>query len=215
MTPKELAKNIARKADEKIIGWAKENPKLVVAVDGYTGVGKSTLLKNLIELNPDILEVSRDDFVVSREETKKALVNAEDKSKFWELESGKNSDLEKLIQAFKEGKGSFTAKTFNPKSGELDITKTFDLTKKILVIEGVFLFHPELLNHLWDKRIYLEGNLDEIDRRRIAREKEKWGADYFPETHPDSYIKHIIVALKRYIATHKPAEKADYILMVD
>lgn len=209
------AQEAAIEANKAINQWSRENSKLIVAIDGYTGVGKTTILKNILALNSDVVEVNRDDFVLSRQATKDALATAEDASKFWELESTRTHELEKLMRAFKEGASSFETKVFNPKSGALDLDKKFDLTKKVLIIEGVFLFHPKLLNHLWDKRIYLEGNIDAIDKRRVAREKEKWGADYFPETHPDSYLRHIIIALKRYFEIHRPADTADLVLKID
>ena len=38
---------LAKQADEKIKEWAEGKEKLVVAIDGYTGVGKTTLLQQL------------------------------------------------------------------------------------------------------------------------------------------------------------------------
>ncbi|MBI3442394.1 MAG: hypothetical protein HY007_01350 [Candidatus Sungbacteria bacterium] len=96
----------------------------------------------------------------------------------------------------------------------LRISRTFDLSKRIMVIEGVFMFHPQLLNDLWDKQIYLTGDIDKIDARRIKREQEKWGSDYFPETHPDSYFRQVTIALQRYIQQYKPEKVADLVLRV-
>lgn len=101
-------------------------------------------------------------------------------------------------------------------SGKVNISKTYDFSKKIMVIEGVFMFHPELSrSKLWDKRIYLEGDLEKIKERRIKREKERWGENYFPETHPDSYFRQVIIALDRYIDLHHPEKVADLVLKVD
>ena len=38
---------LAEKANEKILEWAKGKPKLVVALDGYTGARKTTLVATL------------------------------------------------------------------------------------------------------------------------------------------------------------------------
>ncbi len=212
MTPQELA----QKCNEAITIWAKEKPKLVVAIDGYTGIGKTTLLNSLVILNSDIIAVNRDDFLLSKEMIKEKLAEAEDKSKIFELEVCDDKKLEDFVSAFRNTNSIYKIDTHNGVTGEINIPKNFDFSKKIMVVEGVFMFHPELpLNKLWDKRIYLEGDIDKIDERRVKREKERWGKDYFPETHPDSYFRQVTIALKRYIEIHKPAETADLVLRVD
>ncbi len=206
---------IAQKANEAITQWSLEKPKLIVAIDGYTGIGKTTLLNNLTNLNPDIITVNRDDFSISRKEMQGLLSKAEDKSIIWELYSTNNKAIENLILAFHNNEANYKTKTYDPISGEISIDKTFNLTKKILVIEGVFMFHPQLLNNLWDKRIYLEGDIQKIDERRIEREKARWGKDYFPESHPDSYFRQVITAFTRYIEEYQPEKLADLVFWVD
>ncbi len=205
---------LAKEANNKIIEWVKDGPKLVIAIDGYTGVGKTSFLNELVKINPDILPVHRDDFLVSRVEHERLLKGAKDRSVVFELFNIRNDELEHLVRMFKEGVSTYTTKVFNEKTGEIDIEKSFDLSKKIMVIEGVFMFHPKLLNHLWDKRVYLDGDMNSIDERRIKREKERWGEEYFPETHPDSYFRQVIIALRRYREEFHPEKMADIVLEV-
>lgn len=191
---------LAQKANEQILAWAKGKSKLTIAIDGYTGVGKTTLLENLVKLNPDILPVHQDDFLIPAEV----------------FIPGNNNyaAIEKLVTAFRQDNGIYQTKIFNPHSGQVDTPISYDLTKKILIIDGVFMFDPAKLNHLWDKRIYLDGNVEEIDQRRVAREKARWGDKYFPETHPDSHFRQVTTALKKYREQYQPEQMADLVLKV-
>lgn len=81
-----------------------------------------------------------------------------------------------------------------------------------MIIDGIFMFDPAKLDHLWDKRIYIDGDEELIKKRRIEREKARWGERYFPEDHPDSHFRKVIEALKVYRNTCKPENKADLVL---
>lgn len=209
-----MNKQKLNKINSQIKLWSKDQPKLIVAIDGYTGIGKTTLLKNLHSINKDIIVVNRDDFLISRNKLQILLKKAKDKSKVFELEICDNKKLEKFLKAFQQGKEIYKTKIYNGKTGKIDTSKTYDLSKKVMVIEGVFMFHPKLLNRLWNKRIYLTGDVRKIDAQRVLREKKRWGKDYFPETHPDSYFRQVTIALKRYQKKYRPNKKADLIIKV-
>lgn len=211
MNPKQLAQEVNKSLEK----WSKDTYKLVVAIDGYTGVGKTTLLKNLVEINPDILPVNRDDFQIPRDKFEELMKTRDDKSSIFELEMNDSAKLKKLVDTFRKSNELYKIMAYDGTTGKNIIPKTYDFSKKIMVIEGVFMLHPKLLNKLWDKRIYLEGDINKIDARRVKREKERWGKDYFPEDHPDSYFRQVIIALKRYIETYSPQTLADLVLKVE
>jgi len=197
---------------EEINNRVEDNKKLVVGIDGYSGIGKTTLLDSLIENNKDILFVYRDDFIKPRKVTKKLLENTDDKSKIMELEWCDDQRIRDLINKFRNSNELYTTKTYNPRTGEVNIDKTFDLSKKILIIEGIFLFHPKLIGDVFDLKIFIDGDMEAADQRRIKREKKRWGKDYFPHDHPDSYFKLVKIAFERYLRLYNPKELADIVV---
>ena len=212
MTSEELAK----KTNEAIILWATGKDKLIVAIDGVAGVGKTTLLNNLVKLNSDIIAVNLDDFLMARKIFNDKLLNSQDKSKIFELGIFDNKKIEDFIISFQTINTPIEIDTYNHVSGEINIPKTFDFSKKIMVFDGIFTLHPQIsFTKFFNKKIYLKGNLDKINKRRVKREKEKWGKDYFPETHPDSFVRQIIIAFERYTDLYNPEKIADLVLEVD
>lgn len=205
----------AKRLNLKLKDWLGNEGKLVVGIDGYPGVGKTTLLTLLQSINPDIEPVNRDDFIVSKYELERLMRTTADKSKVFELYVTDNQKLESLISAFKKREKNYQVLTHNSETGEVDIIKKYDLSKKILVVEGVFMFHDEVVNHVWDRRVYLQGDALQIKNRRILREKVRWGDKYFSEDHEDSYFRQVFEAQARYIKEHKPSEQADLNIYLD
>ena len=188
--------------------------KIIVGIDGYSGIGKTTILEKLVERNSRILAVHRDDFLIPRRVYVDMIAKAEDKSVVFETEILDTEKIRSLINAFRMSDSIYQTTIFNSQSGECDIIKKYDLSKRILVIEGIFLFHPKQLNDIFDLRIFLDGDMDAADQRRIKREKEKWGKNYFPDDHPDSWFKYVKIAFGRYLKVYKPKEFADLIISI-
>src|SRR3989338_2691278 len=118
----------AKIINKKILDWAKEKPKLVVAIDGYTGIGKTDLIESLSKINPAILPVNRDDFGLPRKTIEGFLQKTNDWSEVFELHNTDYAKVEKLITEFRAGQTKFKTKVFNRVSGEIDIDKIFDLS---------------------------------------------------------------------------------------
>jgi len=203
-------KQIEQKMDE----YSKKYQKLVVGIDGYSGIGKTTLLNQLIESNQNIVPVFRDDFIKPRKIIETLLKNANDRSIIMELEWCDNEKIKDLVKSFKESNGAYITKIYNSDTGDVDIEKTYDLSKQIMVIEGIFLFHPKLTGDIFDFKIFLEGDNEGADKRRRKREKERWGDKYFPDTHPDSYFRLAKIAFDRYCELYKPQQRADLVIKI-
>lgn len=179
---------------ENIRQWSQNQQNLVVGIDGYSGAGKTTLLKKILEEDLGVIGIFMDDVVVTAN-TKEHLIPQIEKGGVLDLQWTPIDGLEKLRK---------TILDFKSKPNE-----------KTLVVEGVFLFHPQVLNDVWDKRIYLDTDEEKADIRRIAREKKRWGKDYFPHDHPDSFFRLFKIAHKRYTELFHPKEIADLVVSAE
>ena len=210
------SERIAKKINEQLELWGKNHAKLVVAIDGYSGVGKTTVGDYLAKQNSEVLSVHVDDFIKHWKERKRLIESVEDKSKVFEYEWYRYDDLEKLTRAFRAGKQkSIRFKTYDYDKNDFGPEHVFDLSKKFLVIDGIFLFHPEhKISGLMDKKIYLDTDFAKADKKRISREKKKWGKEYIPESNPDNWTRYFKEAYRRYIKACKPKKAADLVFDV-
>lgn len=210
------SERIAKKINEKIKAWSKDRAKLIVAIDGYAGSGKTTIADFIAQQNPDVLAVHLDDFINHWKDRKQMIEQTEDKSQVFEYKWYRYGDLEKLVNEFKnKNNGSIKLKTYNYNKNDFGPLRLFDLSRKILVIDGIFLFHPKhKINKNWDKIVYLDVDFVKADKRRVAREKKKWGKDYIPENHPDNWTKYYKEAYRRYVKLYKPQKGSDSVFKI-
>jgi uridine kinase len=138
------SEQIANKINKEIKVWTKNKAKLVVAIDGYAGSGKTTVANFVSKQNPDVLVVHLDDFIHHWKDRKEMIEKAVDKSRIFEYYWYHYGNLEKLIRSFKTKNGGLIKfKTYDYDKNNFGPVTSFDLSKKILVIEGIFLFHPK------------------------------------------------------------------------
>jgi uridine kinase len=192
--------------------WRRNRPQLVIALDGYSGVGKSTFLRQLASANPNITPVFLDDFILPGHVRQRKLAGALDRSEVLERQWNNLAKLRRLIQRFRSQRGIYRTRLYDPATGRYSRPATFDLRKPVLAVEGVFMFHPALADSEWDKRIYLDLPLHIADRRRIAREKQRWGDAYVPDSRPDSFVRLFKQAHRRYRRLYNPKRRADVIV---
>lgn len=204
------SERIAKKICREIKVWKKNHAKLIVAVDGYAGSGKTTVGNFIAKHDKDVLSIHLDDFINHWKVRKQMIEKARDKSKVFEYHWYRYDDLERLIKAFLSGKKSIKLKTYNYDKNDFGPKHPFNLSKKVLVVDGIFLFHPKhAITKYIHKNIYLDADFAKADKKRIAREKKKFGKNYLPDNHPDNWVRYFKVAYSRYIANYKPQKKAD------
>lgn len=207
------SEQVARDINNYITKWQREKNRLIVAIDGYSGSGKTTVLNCLVRQNPSVLAVHLDEFIMHWKVRKQMMDSAQDRSSVFEYKWYRYQELINLLRAFKRNrKQSMAFRMYDFERNDFGDTKVFDLFKPVLAIEGILLFHPRLaISQLLDKRVYLAVDFAKADRRRIAREKEQLGRRYVRENHPDSYVLPFKVAYRRYVRQFNPAGIGDVV----
>jgi len=205
------SERIAKKINSKIREWAKDHAGLIVTIDGYAGSGKTTVADFVAKQNLNVLTIHLDDFVHHWKDRKRMIDGTKNKPRVFEYNWYRYDELEKLIKEFKmKDKGTIKVKTYDYDKNDFGPPKPFDLSKKILVVEGNFLLHPRhKIGKFWDKTVYLDVDFAKADKRRVSREKKKWGKHYIPETHPDNWTKYYKESYRTYVKRHKPFEKCN------
>ena len=198
--------------------WSSDK-KIIVGIEGYSGTGKSTLLGMLQKADTNILPVHRDDFLIDRDEWNKVFSNASNKSSALEYVAVDTQEMIDLAEEYKKSNKLYNCllradESASNLSGKKNVLCTYDFSKNIMIIEGVFLFHPKLHDHIFDYRIVLDTDQEAADERRRRREMAKWGDKYFPDTHPDSYFRLLKIAYNNYLEKYNPCERADLIVRV-
>ena len=121
-----------------------------------------------------------------------------------ELEWNNIRKLRQLFRAYRTSDKKYAMAVYNPNTGRYDRVMRYDLSKKIMILEGIFLFHPKLYKNTFDVRIFLD----------IEREKKRWGKKYVPETRPDSFVRLFKITYGRYLKKYRPKQLADYVIKV-
>ena len=214
--PTAKSEEIAEKINRMIKRWLSDEKKIVIGIDGYSGSGKTAVLEYLARNNNNILPLSLDDFVEHWSKRKKMMNQVKDKSRVFELRWYRYGEIEELVLKFRKRKDGFhRAVVYDYERNDFGPIKKFDLSKRVLVVEGIFLFHTKhKLSRMWDRKIYLDISFEEGDRRRVQREMEKWRERYIPETHPDSYVLPFKQAYKRYLEKYKVKSGVDAVIKV-
>lgn len=217
MLAKDNIEQIAEKVNREITKWSREHKRLIVVIDGYAGSGKTSIANRIAELNSDCLVVHLDDFIKHWKTRKQMMDTAQDRSRVFEYKWYRYDALERLVRAFQNGRRKHIClKLYDFDKNEFTAPRAFDLSKNILIIEGIFLLHPRhKRNTLWGKRVFLNVDLERAEERRISREKRRWGEAYLPEDHPDSYMRDFRNAYTRYLNRYKPEQNADLVIDVD
>ena len=176
---------------------------------GSSGSGKSFIVKFLRKkLGSDILSVIyQDNYYKKREDQKKdKLGNYNFDLPF----SFNQNDLIEDIIKIMSGKTILRKEyTFN----NPDVTPNIIRVEPnvIIIIEGLFIFNDPNISNFFDKKIFIDCNMNIMIERRIKRDHVNRGYDKSDVLY--KYNNHVIPAFNKFILPYK--EKADLVINND
>lgn len=207
-----MSKNILNNLVKEIISKQKAKP-FIVAISGVDGAGKTyftkKLIKKLKDKHQNIIDVSIDGFHNSEEiRYQKGRNSAEDFYKdSYNYDKLKEVLLNPIINQEKKYK---TAYFDCSKNREVVVQPEKIYQNTILIIEGIFLFRPELLNY-WDYKIFLDVDFKTSLERNVKRANE---IDKFGSAIKiiEKYNQRYMPGQKIYFQDANPKEVADIVI---
>ena len=208
MKRKELLKHLVAIILEK----QKDSP-ILVGIDGVDASGKTTLAEELVnELKGSgrpIIRASIDGF-----HNPKSIryTKGENSPEGYYFDSFNHKAIaEMLLDPLSSGKLQYKTAVFDYRTDSKVVLP--DQTAKnnsILIMEGIFLFRPELVNY-WDIKLFVDVDFKITVKRAVNRaaERKYIGAE---QEILDKYEKRYIPGQQLYFEQAQPKEKADIVI---
>ena len=204
--------SLLRNLSETILGYKKELPVLA-GIDGVDASGKTTLADKLAshleKSGRQIIRASIDGF--HNPSSIRYRQGRESPEGYYRDSFNHELILEKLLEPLSAGNLKFKEKVFDYRMDKEINTQEQKAEKDaILIMDGIFLFRPELI-HYWDIKIFLDAGFDVIIQRAIKRAKDRKDSDSEQEI-IDLYNRRYIPGQKLYFQEAYPQEKADILI---
>ncbi len=197
---------------EVILGYKKDLP-ILVGIDGVDASGKTTLADNLAdrleESGRQIIRASIDGFHNPRAIRYRTGRN----SPYGYYHDSFNHQLiiDKLLKPLRSGDLKYKTAVFDYRiDTEVNVPGKKADRDAILIMDGIFIFRPELLNY-WDIKIFLDVGFDVTVQRAIKRAKDKESFDSEQEI-IDTYNCRYVPGQKLYFQEANPKDKADIVI---
>lgn len=208
MTRNELLQFLAK----RILGIQKGTPVLI-GIDGVDASGKTTLADQLGEYLSgscrDIIRVSIDGF---HNPAKVRYQKGNDSPEGYYYHSFNHEAIAKvLLDPLSAGRLEYKSAIFDYRTdSEVVLPAQKATNDSILLMEGIFLFRPELIKY-WDLKIFLDVDFKFTLQRAIKRvaEREHIGSD---QEIIERYNTRYIPGQKLYFQEVSPKDKADIVI---
>ena len=197
---------------EAILGYQKESPVLV-GIDGVDASGKTTLADKLAyrlkESNRQIIRASIDGFHNPKAIRYRRGRNSP--SGYYQDSFNHHLIIDKLLKPLSSGDLKYKEVAFDYRTdNEVNVPGKKADKDAILIMDGIFLFRPELLNY-WDIKIFLDVSFDVTLQRAIKRAKDQETPDSEQDI-IDLYNRRYIPGQRLYFQEATPQEKADILI---
>lgn len=173
--------------------------RIVIGISGCSASGKSFIVKYILDnLGDELVSILyQDNYYRKREHQIK-----DDKGNYnFDLPTSFHidqqiDDIKKIKNGEKVVRNEYT---FNNPS--IDPKKIIVNPRPIVLVEGLFLFDNSDLSSLFDKKIFIDAEIETMINRRIKRDHSIRGYDKDDVIY--KYENHVIPAYKKYILPHK------------
>jgi uridine kinase len=197
---------------DKITEVQKDSPVLV-GIDGIDASGKTTLADELADelkkSNREIIRASIDGFHNSE---KIRYSKGQNSPEGYYFDSFNYKSVQEfLLNPLHSGDLKYKPVAFDYLNNRDVVSNCIEATRNaILIMDGIFLFRPELIKY-WDLKIFLDIDFKVVTQRAIKRlaEKKHIGSK---EDILDKYNKRYILGQKIYLGNEEPRKKADIII---
>ena len=197
---------------EAILGYQKDLP-ILVGIDGVDAAGKTTLANNLAdrleESNRQIIRASIDGFHNPKAIRYRKGRNSPDG--YYQDSFNHHLIIDKLLEPLSSGDLKYKEVVFDYQiDDEVNVPSKKADKDAILIMDGIFLFRPELLNY-WDIKIFLDVSFDVTLQRAIKRVKNQETLASEQDI-VDLYNRRYIPGQRLYFQEATPQEKADILI---
>ncbi|MFC2036211.1 hypothetical protein ACFLUJ_08875 [Chloroflexota bacterium] len=195
-----------------ILGYQKDLPTLV-GVDGVDASGKTTLADKLVyrlkESSRQIIRAPIDGFhnprAVRYRKGRYSPIG------YYQDSFNHQLLIDKLLKPLSSGDSEYKEAAFNYRiDDEVNMPSKKANKDAILIVDGIFLFRPELLD-FWDIKIFLDVSFEVTVLRAVKRSKDRISLGSEQEI-IDQYSRRYIPGQKLYFQKANPQEKADILI---
>jgi uridine kinase len=195
-----------------ITGYPKDSP-ILVGIDGVDAAGKTTFADNLADRlkasNRQIIRASIDGFHNPKAiRYRKGRYSPEG---YYRDSFNHQLIIGELLKPLSSGDLKYKEAVFDYRiEDEVNVLWKQAEKDAILIMDGIFLFRPELLNY-WDIKIFLDVSFEVSLQRAIRRAKDR-GAPFSEQEIIDQYNVRYIPGQKLYFQEANPQNRADVLV---
>jgi uridine kinase len=178
----------------------------IIGIAGGSGSGKTTLIRMIqAELGSDnVTVISQDDYYRPLSQQSKDLNGEVNFDLPSSIDSAKlREDIDTLLSGEEVHLKRYTFNNANALSTDIELRPS-----RVLVVEGLFVYHYSSIDQLFDLRLFVDAHVDTRFERRLKRDRTERG--YPEEIVRYQWEHHVEPAFRNYLLPHR--EEVDIII---